>query len=83
MFPPTCCLTCGMPLGDIYDLFIKDKIAKIETILDKKHISQKMAMACNDLNEIDMLDLFKKYCIIMICCRSTINTFIPFSSISM
>ena len=79
MYPLIVCTTCGCPLGDIYDIYIKELGKDIDIKLNDIKCSPETAIMNVDL-KISAGDILDKLGIDSYCCRMHMITNVTFDN---
>lgn len=80
MIIPVRCITCGMPIGDVYDTFHKMKSEKDKKYFDEHNISPEKASSILQVN-LEYDEFFEKLFIENMCCKIHLVTAIDFYKI--
>ena len=80
MLPPIVC-NCGLPLGDVARVFLKERAELLEKKAAKigKDVDPNNVIYMLPVNDVDMVEIFEKLGIKTLCCRKEINTNMNFS----
>jgi DNA-directed RNA polymerase subunit N (RpoN/RPB10) len=73
MLTPIVCMTCGLPLGDIDDLFQRARAARVRAVLARRDTAATQAAADAGL-QIDCGDILLSLGVVKDCCRMHLVT---------